>query len=423
MSPFTPHSTSARTTRALLTATIAACSLSFAADAQATQINGDTATFTVSDGIEGGQAPLGADDVYAVDVATVGGQSVWKITTSSPIRLIAGDCTRISGANNVAGPSEIHCKRAAEPGESTAILGDGNDQFIAAPGFPDRLRLVGQDGDDVLVGGIRDDVLNGGDGDNALTGNEGNDSLTFGTPARTQFGNFPNGKNSLAGGPGDDFLFGGDGDDLVDGGDGNDSLGGGRGVDTINGGEGDDTLNGTEDAFNKRDSLTGGGGTDAFTGDVLDQIFARDGIAERVGCRSVRFLTDPLAFAEVDLKDTIVFGDPCPTVLRAPKDEAPAVKIGAGSVKVVGGRARIRITCTTPTLCKGTVKVRMGKKSGAEASTTYDIAGGATKVIAVKLKGSSAKKVSAKGVKATATLIEAGIAGDRTVIRPLTLKR
>lgn len=409
----------------MLAAATVASTLGFAAQAGATQVSGDSATFTVSDGIEAGQAPVNGPDVYRVEVASVGGLSVWKLTTESPIRLVTGACTRISGANNVAGPSEIHCKRADAPGESRAILAGGDDQFIAAPGFPDRLRLVGEDGNDVLVGGIADDVINGGDGDNTLTGNEGNDSLTLGSPPRTQFGGFPNGNNTLTGGPGNDFLFGGDGNDQVDGGDGNDSLGGGRGVDSLLGGDGDDTLNGTEDAFQKRDLLTGGGGTDGFTGDVLDQISARDGIQERISCKPVRFLSDPLAFTEVDLKDIIEFGDTCSNVLRAPKDEKPAALPGKGPVTVSGRRARVRITCSTPAApCSGTVQLKLSGKKGTPAvSAPFQIDGGKSRTVELKLSTSGAKKVTRKGAPATLTLTEAGIAGERTVTRTVKVKR
>lgn len=394
MSPLIAHHRSPLAARVLLFAAVAAGSLGFAAQAGATQVSGDTATFTVSDGIEAGQAPVNGPDVYSVDVAVVDGQSVWKLQTESPIRLVSGDCTRISGTVGVAGPSEIHCKRSAAPGESSAILGGGDDSFVAAPGFPDRLRLVGQDGNDTLVGGVADDVINGGDGNNSLTDNEGDDRLTLGSPPRTQQGGFPNGNNTLTGGPGNDFLFGGD-----------------------------DTLNGTEDAFQKRDMLTGGGGTDAFTADVLDQVFARDGIAERVGCKSVRFLTDPQAFVEVDLKDIIEFGDPCPVVLRAPKAEAPAATPTKGAVKVSGRRAQVRISCSTATACSGTVSLKRAKKGSAAVSASFKIAAGKTSVVRLKLRSADASKVTKKGTKAVVTVTEAGIAGERTVVRSVTLKR
>ncbi|MBJ7518441.1 MAG: hypothetical protein JHC84_01990 [Solirubrobacteraceae bacterium] len=423
MSPFT-LTLASRSRRAALCAAIAACAVGgLAGEAAATQINGDISTFTVSDGIEAGQAPLNGPDVYQVEVAVVNGESVWKLTTDSPIRLIAGACTRISGANNVAGPSEVHCKRAAEPGESRAILGGGDDSFVAAPGFPDRLRLVGEDGNDTLTGGEADDVLNGGDGDNVLTGNGGNDSLTLGNPPRTQFANIPNGTNTMTGGPGNDFMFGADGNDAIDGGDGNDSLGGGRGIDVISGGEGDDSLNGTEDAFQKRDSLTGGGGTDQFTADILDQVFARDGIAERIGCKPVRFLTDPLAFAEVDLKDIIAFGDPCPVVLRAPKNETPSGAIRSSTVKVSSGVARVSVRCTTTKACTGTVRMRLARKGSTTVRATYRVAGKKTRTLSLKLRASDASKVTTKGVKATVTLTEKGKAGDKTVTRAVTAKR
>lgn len=254
-----------------------------------------------------------------------------------------------------------------------------------------------------------------------LTGGEGDDQVVLGSPARTQFGSFPGGRNVMRGGPGKDFVFGGDGDDVVEGGAGPDSLGGGRGTDRLLGGDGDDSLNGTEDAFHKRDQLEGGLGTDDFLGDVADEILARDGIPESVACRSVRFLS-PTGTTEIDLKDSISFRDRCPNVLQAPVNERPSATVSSSTVRVAGRKARVAVTCLTAAPCAGKVGVKVGR-SGRSAAASYRVAGNKTRTLSLRLRKTDARMLARKGAKATATLTERGIAGDRTVIRSVTAKR
>ena len=413
---FRPEARLART--ALAAALAAAATAGLASEAHATQVHGELTAFAVSDGSFAGQPPTGQADVYAVDVATVDGQSVWKLTTDSAVRSVSGTCERVAGTTQ-AGPTEIHCRRGPNPGESLANLGAGDDRFVAAPGFPDRLRLLSGEGNDTLTGGVANDVINGGNGDNVLDGREGDDDVTLGNPPRTQFGSFPKGKNVLRGGDGKDFLFGGDGDDLVEGGAGPDSVSGGRGLDRLIGGDGDDSLNGTEDAFQRRDVLDGGPGADSFLGDTLDDILARDGVADSVGCRAARFV-DTTGIAEVDLKDTISFGDRCTNVLRAPVNERPSATISSATVRVAGRNARVAVACATSVPCAGKIAVKVG---GRTARATYRVAGKRTRSVSVRLPRATAKKLARKGTKANVTLTEAGIAGARTVTRAVTSKR
>lgn len=424
--------------RSLTTAALAACAVAgLATEAQATQIDGEFNRFVVADASFAGLPPTNAPDAYAVEVATVNGESVWKLTTSSPIRAVTGTCTRISGTSNVAGPSEVHCRRgpdAGSPGVAPSFvnLGGGDDSFVAAPGFPDRLTLLGGDGNDALTGGIANDGINGEDGDNVLTGNDGDDILTVGNPPRTQFGSFPNGNNTMNGGNGKDSISGGDGNDTMDGGAGPDLLGGGRGIDQLTGGEGDDSLSGTEDGFSKRDRLDGGPGKDRFFGDTLDQMLARDGVREEVGCFAPsRFSPpDPLALVEVDLQDSVVkgFGSgaggaPCPIVARAPQNERPSVSIGSANVKVVNGLARVSVRCATAKACVGKLSFRLDRKKAPSVSASYSIRGKRASMVSVQLGSKEASKVTKKGVKAIATLTEKGIKGARTVVRSVTAKR
>ena len=79
---------------------------------------------------------------------------------------------------------------------------------------------MGEDGDDLLLGGAGNDILLGGKNQDRLFGNEDNDLL------RGQGGN-----DNLDGGPGQDKLLGNGGSDTLDGGVGNDTMIGGGGND------------------------------------------------------------------------------------------------------------------------------------------------------------------------------------------------
>jgi len=78
------------------------------------------------------------------------------------------------------------------------------------------VRVFGQGGNDVLMGGTGDDELEGGAGHDTLGGGEGSDVLI--------------------GGSGNDLLLGGAGADRLEGGRGTDSLKGGEGADRLRGG-------------------------------------------------------------------------------------------------------------------------------------------------------------------------------------------
>jgi uncharacterized repeat protein (TIGR01451 family) len=86
-------------------------------------------------------------------------------------------------------------------------------------------------------------TVNGGNGKDTLTGNDGDDYLNGGNGADILYGN--GGNDTLLGGNGADVLWGGDGDDLLNGGNGNDILNGGAGNDIFvlsRNGNGTDTI-------------------------------------------------------------------------------------------------------------------------------------------------------------------------------------
>ncbi|MCA9140998.1 MAG: hypothetical protein KDB00_29705 [Planctomycetales bacterium] len=134
---------------------------------------------------------------------------------------------------------------------------DGDDHFTNRTDIASV--LMGNDGNDTLIGGGGVDDLRGGNGDDVLLGGGGNDQL------HGDYGN-----DRLSGGSGDDELFGWYGDDHLEGGDGDDYLSGYLGDDTIEGGDGDDTIKGHEGA----DWLFGQSGNDKIYGwtgdDVID---------------------------------------------------------------------------------------------------------------------------------------------------------
>ena len=104
--------------------------------------------------------------------------------------------------------------------DASVYGGNGNDLIDARQVTNGNVRLFGENGCDVLIGGCGDDLLDGGNGKDLLIGGGGKDQLKG-----------ENGKDWLFGGKGDDALFGGNARDLLIGGDGDDFLNGGHGKD------------------------------------------------------------------------------------------------------------------------------------------------------------------------------------------------
>lgn len=142
----------------------------------------------------------------------------------------------------------------------TVVMGAGDDIFRGQHGVQDD--ILGEAGNDQLLGGHFDDMLDGGIGNDSVRGFGDDDKLLGGDGNDLIYGGA--GDDNLAGGAGIDQLYGNDGDDVLSGGIGNDRLIGGRGNDTLAGDAGTDTF-----------VFAAGGGDDLVQGfadnvDVMD---------------------------------------------------------------------------------------------------------------------------------------------------------
>jgi hypothetical protein len=129
--------------------------------------------------------------------------------------------------------------------------GNGNDNLTARTNTI-LARLVGGNGDDLLLGGNNGDILHGGNGNDTIRGGGGDDFCY--------------------GGNGNDWLYGDNGNDYLEGGQGDDQLNGGAGINGLYGGAGKDTLitlNGQGG-----DLLDGGDAVDTFWMDPDDRLIS-----------------------------------------------------------------------------------------------------------------------------------------------------
>ncbi len=173
---------------------------------------------------------------------------------------------------------------------------------------------LGQDSDDLIIGGPMNDVLIGGDLNDTMQGQGGNDTLDGDAVVSTDSDGAPSGYDDMTGGPGrdrfdggpgNDTATGGSGDDIFSGGDDHDTLWGDGGLDWINGDAGLDTIHGGDDW----DTLNGGGEGDALHGDGgSDTLCGGDGVNTLYGGDQGDFLSgdaDGCTFSFANLLDTM----------------------------------------------------------------------------------------------------------------------
>lgn len=129
---------------------------------------------------------------------------------------------------------------------TVSVTGDTGDAIIGTDGSDiifgdlfDQNVILGEGGNDLLVGGLLADQIDGGSGNDLIAGLSGGDTITGGSGNDIAFGN--SGNDNIDGGSGSDLLFGGRGNDTITGGEGNDVLFGGSGSDTFVFNQGDGT--------------------------------------------------------------------------------------------------------------------------------------------------------------------------------------
>src|SRR5919202_4699944 len=154
------------------------------------------------------------------------------------------------------------------------VVGDDGNNYLIGSLFNDTISggggddtLLSRDGDDIVKGDDGNDSLNGGAGKDIVEGGRGNDTARGGK-----------GEDLVSGDEGDDVAFGDQGNDVVLGSEGNDSLYGGKGNDCLRGGGEDDLIFGDKGSDNLfgdtgNDCLIGGAGNDVLLaaegGDVI----------------------------------------------------------------------------------------------------------------------------------------------------------
>ena len=277
---------------------------------------------------------------YRVEMAQFGGRGIEFGT----------GCRQISDRQGV----DIALCDRINPVVSQVSLGPLTDTFTADPTFPDPIH--------VNDGGIGPDIFTLGAGNDVATANR------------------------------EDTVFGGAGNDQLTG-------KGGR----VDGGEGNDALVALPTTFGG--VLVGGPGVDTFDGQGGQTIIdARDGIAEQVRCGPAADRRLGVT-AFVDLVDTpadaALIAGGCRGVDRAPKDEVTAAQLASSTLKLRGGKAAVKVRCTTTASCTGTVALTSGGRTDRER---FSIAGNRT----AKLR------LSARPGAATVQLAERGAQGPRT---------
>ena len=127
---------------------------------------------------------------------------------------------------------------------SIPLVGDAGDNTLIGTDCDQRIR--GYAGNDLIRGGGGNDIIEGGAGEDQIFGDEGDDIVNAGNDDDWIDGG--PGDDELTGGGGDDHFLGGDGNDHLKGGSDDDHLDGGAGVDVLEGGAADDYLDDAEGA-------------------------------------------------------------------------------------------------------------------------------------------------------------------------------
>ena len=335
-------------------------------------------------------------------------------------------------------PVDLQSASCAGSGVTTMKIegGDGNDEIDdnvpPIPGSSVRwAEIDGGDGDDKLLGSGIDEAFDGGPGADYMGGDGGIDSVTEdgvdadGNGVTVTLDAQPNdglpgeGDNIrgtieyIVGGPGPDtlignngrhHLYGAGGDDKIYGKGGDDDLVGGDGADTLSGGAGRDWI----DAFDPS-------GGQAATGDSVD---CGDGWDETRGDARDRYSTNCEQYI---FNGVSHFNRPTPESGRPPglpAIVAPSVLKRKRTLLVIAG-------CRETGSCVGAVRVtgRVRAHRGAPfrdrtlARGTFRAAAGQVKLVKLKLKTKSRRKLAKRARRGTAFVVAYGQHGGATLTR------
>ncbi|HEY7755960.1 MAG TPA: hypothetical protein VID69_07020 [Actinomycetota bacterium] len=267
------------------------------------------------------------------------------------IRGSSGDDHIVSGANGInlnaaetnadvdvtiVGSPELAMDGAA--GDDILSIGGGSGTGAAGRAAT----LLGQEGDDHLLGGASGSVLDGG---------VGTDEADYSGATQLTLANLASGSvehqggglddliaiEDLTGSPGDDGIRGDAADNTLRGGAGNDAIAGAAGNDTIDGGGGNDTLD-LSDASKVTVDLAAGSATGEGSDDVegIENVLGSPGNDEITGDGAANVLAGAAGNDTIDGgagDDTLVGGDGKDTVSFASSSKAVTVNLNKGNAK------------------------------------------------------------------------------------------
>lgn len=233
---------------------------------QATDVDGDTLSFSVVSGPMNGVVTVNANGAFQF-TPEAGFNGTDSFTFRAGDESLSDNAVATITVNAVDEPVDPpNPTDPPGPVDPPAPTGPTNgDDILLGAALNDTINaLAGNDnvnglaGDDLLLGGNGDDSIKGAAGDDRLRGNGGDDTLKGGGGDDNIKGN--GGDDIIRGNGGSDAIRAGGGNDNVKGGGGNDLILGGGGSDRLNGGGGADTLKGN----GGDDTLKGNGGADVF---------------------------------------------------------------------------------------------------------------------------------------------------------------
>lgn len=227
----------------------------------------------------------------------------------------------------------------------TALLGEGgNDTLVGGPRAD---YVVGGDGDDTIATGDGDDRILGGAGADVLGGGLGRDEVSYASanvPLRLSIGDGP---DDGAAGEGDailadvEDLIGGPGTDVIIGDDDANRLVSNGGADVLAGRGGADRLEG----YNQGAELDAGPGVDTVLSGERDRPLLVDGERDRTFCGGR---------APVVRADSFDSFDSC-----APRVDMRRLRVGRR-----GAPMRVDVRCATPSAvpCQGRIEVHLVRR-------------------------------------------------------------